>query len=229
MKKAFRNITSLCLCVVFVFSVLPFQAMALDNRTYTSTYRDEAMTVSYSLNNETVIESITITENGMVTLSAKREINPDGSMSTYIEDVLVAELNADYDAFYALASGEANPFAKSSYQVCGSTLPHTLVSTASRTISKAEITAIDTVVAIWIGISSAPASIIYAVAMYIVNSMGTYSFNYVDVTEYKYFVQDYEYNVSSNCYHTYFVFYNYSSNGQKQIVHAQWKCYSEPL
>lgn len=229
MKKAIRIITSLCLCVVLVFSVLPFHAIALDNRTYTSTYRGETLTVSYSLNDETVIESITIKKNGMVALSAKREIYPDGSMSTYIEDVLVAEFSADYDVFYALASGEANPFAKSIYQVCGSTLPHTLVSTASRTVTKAEMTSLDVVVAIWLGFSSVPASFIYALAMYIINSMGTYSFNYVDVTEYKYFVQDYEYNVSSNCYHTYLVFYNYASNGQKQIVHAQWKCYSETL
>lgn len=229
MKKAIRIITSFCLCVVLVFSVLPFHAIALDNRTYTSTYRGEKLTVSYSLNNETVIESITIIKNGMVTLSAKREIYPDGSMSTYIDDVLIAEFSADYDVFYALASDEANPFAKSVYQVCGSTLPHTLVSTASRTITKAEMTSLDVVVGIWLGISSAPIGIIYSVAMYIINSMGTFSYNYVDVTEYKYFVQDYEYNVSSNCYHTYLVFYNYADNGQKQVVHTQWECHSETL
>lgn len=229
MKKAFRIITSLCLCAVFVFSALPFHAMALDNRAYTRTYGGETLNVSYSLNAETVVESITIVENGMVTLSAKREIHPDGSMSTYIEDVLVAEFNADYDVFYALASGEANPFAKSVYQVCGSTLPHTLVSTASRTVTKAEMLSLQAGVSLWLGFSSLPASAIYTVVTFAINSMGTYSCNYVDVTEYKYFVQDYEYNVSSNCYHTYLVFYNYASNGQKQIVHSQWNCYSETL
>lgn len=91
------------------------------------------------------------------------------------------------------------------------------------------MTSLDVVVSIWLGISSAPLGIIYSVAMYIINSMGTFSCNYVDVTEYKYFVHDYEYNVSSNCYHTYLVFYNYASNGQKQVVHTQWKCHSEAL
>lgn len=109
MKKAFRVILSLCLCIVSLFSALPFHAMALDNRTYTSTYRGETFNVSYSLDSGAVIENITVTENGMVTLSAKREIYPNGNMSTYIEDVLVAEFSADYDVFYALASGEVNP------------------------------------------------------------------------------------------------------------------------
>ena len=229
MKKAFRVILSLCLCVVSLFSVLPFHAMALDNRTYTSTYRGETLNVSYSLDSGAVIENITVTENGMVTLSAKREIYPDGNMCTYIEDVLVAEFSADYDVFCALASGEVNPFTKSVYQVCGSTLPHTLVSTASRTVTKAEMLSLQAGVSLWLGFSSLPASAIYTVVTFAINSMGTYSCNYVDVTEYKYFVQDYEYNVSSNCYHTYFVFYNYASSGQKQVVHAQWKCYSETL
>ena len=43
MKKAFRIITSLCLCAVFVFSALPFHAMALDNRAYTRTYGGETL------------------------------------------------------------------------------------------------------------------------------------------------------------------------------------------
>ena len=189
----------------------------------------EGRHVSYSLDSGAVIENITVTENGMVTLSAKREIYPDGNMCTYIEDVLVAEFSADYDVFCALASGEVNPFTKSVYQVCGSTLPHTLVSTASRTVTKAEMLSLQAGVSLWLGFSSLPASAIYTVVTFAINSMGTYSCNYVDVTEYKYFVQDYEYNVSSNCYHTYFVFYNYASSGQKQVVHAQWKCYSETL
>ena len=229
MKKAFRVILSLCLCIVSLFSVLPFHAMALDNRTYTSTYRGETLNVSYSLDSGAVIENITVTENGMVTLSAKREIYPDGNMCTYIEDVLVAEFSADYDVFCALASGEVNPFTKSVYQVCGSTLPHTLVSTSSGTVTKGEMTTISAVLSALVSRFSSPAGCLLTLATVIMSFQGTYSYNYVDVTEYKYFVQDYEYNVSSNCYHTYLVFYNYASNGQKQVVHAQWECHSEIL
>lgn len=38
-----------------------------------------------------------------------------------------------------------NPLAKSVYQVCGSTLPHTLVSTSSGTVNKGEMTTISAV------------------------------------------------------------------------------------
>lgn len=117
------------------------------------------------------------------------------------------------------------------YQVCGSTLPHELVATTSGTIDT-RVTAIGSMSASSLAtyllasfdlLEPYAGVMVAATTIYSIMHSGT-PCEYVDITEYKYFVHDYSLNQSQNCFHTYIVCYNITSTGARQVVNAQWKC-----
>lgn len=248
-----KRTLSAIIVVVFLFSMISIstneglipRASAMVNesapRVYEWNLDGEKVTISYYMRGTVVVEKTTIIENNKTVSVITREVKPSGELTLYHNGVLKNCESADYSMFFAVVQNgislldcdvhNTSQNNRTVYQVCGSTLPHELVATTSGTIDT-RVTAIGSMSASSLaGYLISSFSLLEPYAGVIVAATTIYSImhsdtpcEYVDITEYKYFVHDYSLNQSKNCFHTYIVCYNITSTGARQVVDAQWKC-----
>lgn len=207
-------------------------------REYEWNFENGKVIVTYSVHNEIVREESVFIENGETLTIIKREINPNGELSVYHDNVLKYCSYTDYDTFLAIVQNGLhnvipttnNGHDRTIYQVCGSTLYHELLSTTSETIDTRVSGIADLgasalaqyLLASFTFVQPYAGFMLAAVSIY--NIMHSTPCEYIDITEYKYYVYDYSLNQAKNCFHTYLVFYNITNTGARQVVDAQWKC-----
>lgn len=238
--------TILAFLLVFSISVNDFMlvhasAEELEHETqvYSWALNGGNVTITYSVQNDTVVEECIFVENSVTVAAIRRVVAPNGVISVYHNGAFQYSANTDYSVFLAMVqngidlhsqNADSTGIGRTIYQVCGSTLYHELVSTNAETINTIAsgivgvgamgIAQILMTSFVWLS----PYVGIIATAVTIYDIINSTPCEYIDITEYKYFVHDYSTNQSKNCFHTYLVFYNITSSGTRQVVDARWEC-----
>ncbi len=99
------------------------------------------------------------------------------------------------------------------YQVCGRTEPHVLVSRESSSVRIAANANVATILSTIIGLYNPIAGFISA-AYSIASALSHSNCDYVNLICYKYFIHNYNVNISMNCYHWNYIGYVTKTNGQ---------------
>lgn len=238
-----KNISIILAIVFLLSSIAPIPAAAVEadssgKQVYEWNYGETRIETTYTLSEDVIREESVLYEDGEVAMSIIRCAAPDDTLSVYHNGVWVETITCDYDTFLAVLNGSRISVQKSSqasvlprtiYQVCGSTLPHDLVSVTEETVNMALAAAAYNGMTVYISTQlstfSVPAAVIYSLASGSIALWNSTNCEYVDFTESMYFVHDYTLGQSSNCYHIYARYYNITDTGAKQTVDAEWVCY----
>ena len=229
--------------VFFLSSIAPIPVVAAEadcsgTQIYEWSYGESRIETTYTLAGDIIREESVFYEDGEAAMSIVRCAAPDDTLSIYHNGVWVEAITCDYDTFLAVLNGsrisvqkspEASVLPRTIYQVCGSTLPHDLVSVTEETVNMALAAAAYNGMTIYISTQlstlSVPAAVIYSLVSSSIATWNSTNCEYVDFTESMYFVHDYTLGQSSNCYHIYVRYYNITDTGAKQTVDAEWVCY----
>lgn len=232
-----KRFISLVLMFIIIVQLTPVAASASENKIFEYEYLDEKIVLTYSKASDVITENIQTLSNGQITHRYIRIIRSDGSASIYQDDIYIKDISVDYEAFNAVFSmnNTASPQYENGinprseiYQICGSTAYHNLVDSDQQVIDLINQNTLDgimnAIIATYIGGKFPLLGTGYSLIVTCASRLSDCGARYLDLTQYKY-TFTHTGGQFMNCYHCYFVLFNISSIGQRQVVDAYWDYY----
>lgn len=235
-----KRVISVILVLVLILT-LPISAFASSNGVTYSTqvsFDKIQVNIQYSIIDNIIYETNEWYESEKLQFILTKRVSPDGSVIVYKDGVFIHSGTTDYDTFLAAANGNLRFIDASNiseaiiprevYYPCGRTESHTLVETNSETINVRVYNAVSDLAAFLIAIKLGAAGAYYEAAYNFSRKIFELDADYVDVTEWKYFLYNYDTGVTMNCYHAYYKAYNINSIGETETVDA-WNYYHQEI
>ena len=225
-----KKLLSLILACMLIIGIAPVQALAASTpSTYEFNQDGLHISVAYLLDGSAVTEKTTIAEDNATTSVVERVITPDGTLKVYMNGSLQKTSHSDfYGSFLNFAQGNTSQIShpKTMAYGCGISASHSYVRQNSYTIDmKLQDYAVSGIVAVIVGYLDIPAAVIAGEVTMFVRAACTTRTEYIDVTESQYYVHDGAPNQDLECYHVYFVSYNRTSSGGRDVFDTQWEYY----
>ena len=198
-----------------------------DLQVYKYSFDNLSVTVSYSASKDVVVETTTFSDT-QNHASITKKVSMDGTIDVYLDNTYtVSYAGGDYGAYLNAAMGRLEVISNSARAYdCGYSATHMYVDVRTSTV---EVAREDMTVSILATLLSGLLSPAVGVGVGVAVSIAQYALNcgadYVEFTEYKYYVHDADLMRDMNCFHTLVAYYSYMSSGAVDIYTQDWIYY----